>query len=301
MVEIYYIKSYAMSLAISRKIRFTNKMRPEPLFSYFSSTSTLNGVGPKTHNILSRAMGPKLLDLVFTPPSSIINRSYTPKISEITNNAVVTLVVTVGSYSKSINKNQPIKVRVFDETGELTLCFFKAKKEYIDKILPAGSKRIISGKAQFYNSEINIVHPDYVLSLSEKNKLPIIETIYPLTNGLTQKIARKSILNALEKVSALPEWIDKSILDQYGWPKFNEALIKIHSPTHPSDIKLTSPPRLRLAYDELLAKQVAIALVRNNNQKKVGIAHNSVGNYIDELVNVVILCRQVRNIVFLKK
>ena len=276
-----------MSLAISRKIRFTNKMRPEPLFSYFSSTSTLNGVGPKTCDILSRAMGPRLLDLLFTPPSSFIDRSYTPKIFEITDNVVVTLVVTVGSHSINKNKNQPIKVRVFDETGDLTLCFFKAKKEYLDKILPVGSKRIISGKAQFYNSEINIVHPDYVLSISEKNKLPLIETIYPLTDGLTQKVARKSILNALDKITALPEWIEKSILDKYSWPKFNEALIKIHSPIHPSDIKLTSPPRLRLAYDELLAKQVAIALVRNNNQKKVGIAHNSIGNYIDELLNEV--------------
>ena len=94
-------------------------------------------------------------------------------------------------------------------------------------------------------------------------------------------------MNALDKITPLPEWIEKSILDQYSWPKFNEALIKIHSPIHPSDIKLTSPPRLRLAYDELLAKQVAIALVRNNNQKKVGIAHNSRGNYIDELLNEV--------------
>ena len=276
-----------MSLAINRKIRFSNKMRPEQLFSYFAETSTLIGVGPRTAEVLSRAMGPKLLDLLFTPPASFIDRSYNPKISEIIDNSICTLEVTVGSHSIKGNKNQPIRIRVFDKTGDLTLCFFRAKEEYLKKILPVGSKRIISGKAQLYNSEINMIHPDYILPVAEKNRLPIIETLYPLTEGLTQKVARKSILNALEKISTLPEWLDKSIINKYNWPKFNEALIKMHSPVHPSDIKLLAPPRQRLAYDELLAKQIAIALVRNNNQKKIGISHNSAGKFIDEILNVV--------------
>jgi len=259
-------------------------MRPQALFPVFADVTTLKGVGPRVSEALGRAMGTRIKDLLLTPPSGLIDRSYSPKISDAKTDEICTFTVTVGTHIAPSNRNRPYRIRVFDETGDMTLTFFKARGDYLRRTLPEGSERIISGKTEVFNAELQMTHPDYVLAPENADDLPLYETLYPLSAGLSQKVARKAVMGALQKLPTLPEWLDSAMLQQQDWPSFHEAIIRLHAPEHPVDVKVDAPPRLRLAYDELLAKQLAIALVRENTRRAKGRPLIATGQYVDDLL-----------------
>ncbi len=260
-------------------------MRPQSLFPIFADVTTLKGVGPRVSEALGRAMGTRIKDLLLTPPSGLIDRSYRPKISEAKTDEICTFTVTVGKHIVPSNKNRPYRIRVFDETGDMTVTFFKARGDYLRRTLPEGSERIISGKTEVFNAELQMTHPDYILAPENADDLPLYETLYPLSAGLSQKVARKAVMGALQKLPTLPEWLDEAMIKQQDWPSFHEAIIRLHAPEHPVDVKVDAPPRLRLAYDELLAKQLAMALVRENTRRAKGRALDVSGQYVDDLLN----------------
>ena len=259
-------------------------MRPQSLFPVFADVTTLKGVGPRVSEALGRAMGTRIKDLLLTPPSGLIDRSHSPKISDAKTDEICTFTVTVGTHMVPSNRNRPYRIRVFDETGDMTLTFFKARGDYLRRTLPEGSERIISGKTEVFNAELQMTHPDYVLAPENADELPLYETLYPLSAGLSQKVARKAVMGALQKLPTLPEWLDEAMLKQQDWPSFHEAIIRLHAPEHPVDVKVDAPPRLRLAYDELLAKQLAMALVRENTRRAKGRPLVATGQYVDDLL-----------------
>ena len=258
--------------------------RPTDLNPFFSETTSLKGVGPRVAEALGRAMGTRLKDLLLTPPSSLIDRSNRPKISDAKTDEICTFHVTVGQHIVPSNRNRPYRVRVFDETGDMTLTFFKAPADYLNRVLPEGSQRIVSGKTEVFNAQLQMTHPDYILHPDKIDELPLYETLYPLSAGLSQKVAGKAMMGALQRLPTLPEWLDKDMLSKQDWPSFHEAIIRIHQPEHPIDIKIDAPPRLRLAYDELLAKQLAIAIVRENTRRSKGRALQASGQYVDDVL-----------------
>ena len=258
--------------------------RPTELNAFFTETTSLKGVGPRVAEALGRAMGTRLKDLLLTPPSSLIDRSYRPKISEAKADQICTFYVTVGQHIIPSNRNRPYRIRVFDETGDMTLTFFKARSDYLNRVLPEGSQRLVSGKTEVFNTELQMTHPDYILSPENADDLRLYETQYPLSAGLSQKVAGKAVLGALQRLPTLSEWLDKEMLARQDWPSFHEALLRMHTPEHPIDIKIDAPPRLRLAYDELFAKQLAMALVRENTRRAKGRALKSTGQYIDDVL-----------------
>ena len=266
-------------------------MRPTILNPWFTDVRSLNGVGDKVGEGLERAFSvrnpARLRDLLLTPPSSLIDRSNRPGISGARQGDVATFLVTVGRHSPGKTRSQPYRIRVYDETGEMTLVFFKAYGSTLERQFPEGSQKLISGKVEIYNAQAQMSHPDYALNPENADELPSFEPVYPLTAGLSPKIARKSVWAALKTVSlgkALPEWIDPHFLTQNEWPSFNEAVLRLHQPSHIVDASPSAPPLKRLAYDELLAKQVAMALVRERNRSLKGEALTAKGEYVDDVL-----------------
>ncbi len=259
-------------------------MRPDVLFPYFADVVSLKGVGDKVRTALERAMGTRVKDLLFTPPASVIDRSYRPHISGAKKDEICTFTVTVGQHRPPAHKGRPYRIRVFDETGDMTLVFFQARADYLNRILPEGGTRIISGQTDVFNAELQMTHPDYVLAADQAADLPLYETQYPLTAGLSQKIARKAVMQAIDKIEPLPEWLDTHMIAQQDWPDFHEALLRMHRPEHPVDANPGAPARQRLAYDELLAKQLAMALVRETTRREAGRAFDTPGTYVDEVL-----------------
>ena len=233
-------------------------MRPEILFPLFAPTASLKGVGERVAPLLEKVAGAIVRDVAFLPPSGLVRRTPTT-VDQVREGEVQTLIVTVDQHQKPGRRDLPWKIRCFDGTGFLTLIWFKGHGDHLVRNNPAGAKRAVSGKVERYGSEIQMVHPDYVLPAERVAEIPELETVYPATAGLASRTIRKLALEALERTPVLPEWQDPAWLAREKWPSWRDALTLMHHPGSEADTAELSRHRRRLAYDELLAHQLALA------------------------------------------
>jgi len=243
-------------------------MRPAILFPLFAEIRGLPGIGPRLEKLIAQVAGRRLVDLIFDLPVGVIDRSYRPKLIAAEAGRIATVTVNVLDHLPPYDKRQPYRVRCSDDTAAIELVFFHAKADYLNQILPKGSRRIISGRVERFNNRLQMPHPDYVVETDAE--MPLHEPVYALTEGLPGKVVVKAIRGALEKVPAMPEWQDASFLKARSWPPFADAMRKAHAPAHEADLAATTPERLRLAYDELLANQLALILIREHMRAAKG-------------------------------
>ncbi|HSS12863.1 MAG TPA: DEAD/DEAH box helicase, partial [Rhizomicrobium sp.] len=245
-------------------------MRPSILFPLFAEIRTLSGVGPKLEKLIAKVAGPRLADLVFDLPVGVVDRSYRPKLAAAEAGRIATVEVTVLEHKPNRVKAQPYKVLVSDETSLMELVFFRAHADYLSDLLPVGARRVLSGKIERFKDRLQMAHPDYVVAPDEAAHFPLHEPVYGLTEGLTPRPMAKAVRGALDRVPPMPEWQDAAFLKQRGWAGFNAALETAHNPVHDSDLEPTTPARQRLAYDELLANQLALRLIRAHMRETKG-------------------------------
>jgi len=245
-------------------------VRPQVLFPLFAQVTSLPGIGPRFGKLLEGLCGPHVADLLWHRPSALIDRSFHPKLKDAPAGVIATLTVTVDAHVKPYNPRQPYRVRCRDETGFLHLVFFHVKGDYLLRLLPVGAKRVVSGRVEYFNNEIQITHPDHIVDVAEAEKLPAIEPVYPLTAGLPLRTVQKAIAAALSRAPALPEWTEPTLLAQRKWPSWREAVTALHAPASEADMLPEVPARERLAYDELMASQLAVALLREHTKRLPG-------------------------------
>lgn len=245
-------------------------MRPEVLFPLFRPVTSIKGIGPRMGNLIEKLAGPQLVNLLWHLPSGLIDRRYAPKISEARPGVVATITVRVMQHRKPPNKRMPYKVICSDDTGELTLVFFHAHDDYLLKTLPEGELRVVSGQIELFGEQMQMSHPDHIGTVDEIEKLQTVEPVYPLTTGLTLKVLGRAVTGALDVVPELAEWADASFVSRNKWPAWKPALLAAHAPDSELDLDPTTPARARLAYDELLSNQVALALIRRHMRKARG-------------------------------
>jgi ATP-dependent DNA helicase RecG len=257
-------------------------MRPAVLNPLFALVTSLTGVGPKQDGLLRYLLGrsetPRLVDLLLHLPSTVIDRRNRPKVSDAAVGTVATLEVTVDRHRPSRNARAPYLVYASDDTGDVVLTFFRAKPDYIEKLLPVGSKRYVSGTVQMYDGVPQIVHPDRIVDEAAFARLSGIDPVYPLTEGLALGSLRRAIAQALAKLPALPEWISPQIVSRCGFPPLKDALTGVHVPQEITDVLPDGPFWSRLAFDELLAGQLALALVRAQLRRPAGNRHAGDGH-----------------------
>jgi ATP-dependent DNA helicase RecG len=237
-------------------------MRPAILFPLFAEIRTLAGVGPKLEKLIAKVAGPRLTDLVFDLPVGLVDRSYRPKLAAAEPGRIATVEVTVLEHKPARVKSQPYRVMVSDETAVMDLVYFRAQGDYLTGLLPQGSRRVLSGRIERFKDRLQMAHPDYVVAPEDGAHFPLHEPVYGLTEGLTARPMAKAVRGALDRVPAMPEWQDPAFVKQRGWTPFNAALEGAHNPVHDSDLEPVTPARQRLAYDELLANQLALRLIR---------------------------------------
>ncbi|HEX4026617.1 MAG TPA: ATP-dependent DNA helicase RecG [Rhizomicrobium sp.] len=237
-------------------------MRPAILFPLFAEIRTLSGVGPKLEKLIAKVAGPRLVDLAFDLPVGVVDRSYRPRLAEAQAGRIATVEVNVLEHRPNRVKAQPYRVMVSDDTSLMELVFFRAHADYLAGILPVGARRVLSGRIERFKDRLQMAHPDYVVAPEEIASFPLHEPVYGLTDGLTARPMAKAVRGAVEKMPALPEWQDPAFVKQRQWDSFKPALETAHNPVHDSDLEPTTPARQRLAYDELLANQLALLLIR---------------------------------------
>ncbi|CCE06927.1 DNA helicase, ATP-dependent resolution of Holliday junctions, branch migration [Bradyrhizobium sp. STM 3843] len=264
-------------------------MRPALLNPLFAPVTSLTGVGPKQDQLLRYLLSaddtPRLVDLLLHLPSSVIDRRNRPKIRDAEVGTVVTLEVTVERHRPSRNARAPYLVYASDDTGDVVLTFFRAKGDYIEKQLPVGAKRYVSGTMQRYDGMPQIVHPDRILDEAAFAKLSGIDPVYPLTEGLALGSLRRAIGQALTKLPALPEWISPEVMSRCNFPPLKDTLTRVHVPQEMTDILPDGPFWSRLAFDELLAGQLALALVRAQLRRPAGNRHAGDGHLRRKIID----------------
>jgi ATP-dependent DNA helicase RecG len=253
-------------------------MRPAVLDPLFSTVASLPGVGPKLADLIARVTGRddaddcRVVDLLFHAPSSLIDRRNRPGIALAPQGAIVTIEGRVDRHQPPPpgKSNMPYRVLLQDDTGELALTFFRAKGNWLEKALPIDETVMVSGKVDWFNGRPSMVHPDFIVKASEAANLPLVEPVYPMTAGLSPKVLRKAIDGAVARLPVLPEWIDAALTDKQGLASVAESFRQLHDPRDEADLDPQSPARRRLAYDEFLAGQVSLALVRQRLRKVPG-------------------------------
>jgi ATP-dependent DNA helicase RecG len=251
-------------------------MRPSILNPLFVTAASLPGIGPKTAKLLDRLLteggnDARVLDLLFHLPYAAIDRRNRPKIADAPLDTIVTLEVKVVEHlPPGARSKAPYKVLVEDETGDVLLVFFLANHHWIERSLPPGATRWVSGKLELWDGHRQIVHPDHVLDREGFAKMVSVEPVYPSTEGLFQKTLGKAVDAALAKIPTLPEWHDRKPVHIPAFPTFAEALRDVHRPNTPESIAPDAPARTRLAFDELLASQLALALTRAKIRRSAG-------------------------------
>jgi len=245
-------------------------MRPQALFPYFAEVTALSGVGPRLAGLIRRLAGPRIVDLLWVLPREIIDRRYRPAVAAAEPGRVATLRVHVTLHQPPLSARYPYRVACRDTTGALTLIFFKGDRKYLEQALPQDSVRIVSGRVEHYNGAAQMAHPDFILPEDRLAELPDVEAVYPLTAGLTPKVLRKAVQAAVNRVRPLPEWLEPGLKHRMGWPGWAEAVRAAHRPENAAALEPGAPPRARLAYDELLANQLALALIRARARRRAG-------------------------------
>ncbi len=254
------------------------RTRPEILFPLFAPVTALKGIGARIGGHLERLAGPQVVDLLWHLPVGIIDRRYSPNLVDLEPGRVATLVLTVVKHHAPPVRNRRIPYRIDcrDETGEITLVYFHGRADYLKSALPEGEVRLVSGSAELYDGRLQMTHPNIVAKTGDRETVMRVQPVYPLTEGLSQNVLGKAIGAAIERTNELAEWLDPALVGQRKWVPWQQALMAAHAPGDKKDLEPAMPHRMRLAYDELLASQLAIMLVRSHVRRQAG--HPIAGN-----------------------
>lgn len=270
-------------------------MRPQSLNPFFAGVTRLKGIGTKVEKNLAKLVRPgldeanlnvRLIDILLHLPSGIIDRRNRPTIASLPQQGIVTLEVIIGRHQvpPHHNKRVPYRVECFDDTGNLSLVFFHVHGDYLQRMLPVGEKRFVSGAIEWYSGMPQIVHPDHMLTAAEFAKMPLLEPVYPLTAGLSGKVLARAIRQALDETPDLPEWQNRDWLAKNKWGSFKKSLAAIHIPDDASVLDPQNRLRQRLAFDELLANQLALGLVRRHMKSANGRAIKGTGELRQKVI-----------------
>ena len=184
-------------------------MRPPALNPLFAPAQSLGGIGPRLSLLLKKCLNlppqtgePRVIDLLWHLPTGVIDRRAQPTVAEAVPGTIVTLAVRVLKHKGPPrgNTKAPYKVTCEDDTGRLDLVFFHAERKFIEKQLPAGETRFVSGRIERYGETLQMSHPDYIVAPEAREDMPLLEPVYPLTAGLSGKVLQKASRQAIERV-----------------------------------------------------------------------------------------------------
>ena len=244
--------------------------RPEALWPLFAAIDALPGIGPQVARRFASLDAATPRDLILTLPQGGVDRRPVRSIRGVALPAVATVEVGVLRHQPVARKGGPARVFVEDAGASFTLVFFHARADWLERTLPVGSRRLVSGRVELFDGMAQMVHPDHILPTGEAGRLPEFEPVYPLAAGLTQRAVARAVAASIERAPDLPEWIDPGLMAREGWPAWRAALAAVHAPQGAEDLSPEAPARRRLAYDELLAHQLTLALVRRTARRRKG-------------------------------
>lgn len=248
-------------------------MRPERLNPLFADAASLPGVGPAAVRALERLEITRVKDILLHFPVGWRHTIRLESLSDAREGDRIAIPVQIISHESSRGRG-PFRCVADDASGiGLLLAFFGPKGHALAARFPIGAQITVAGRLELWNGRFQIIHPELV-----KGEAAESEPVYALTEGMTSRRLATLAQEALTRVPDLGEWIEPSLLDQRQWPAFRQSLTTIHTQTE------SDHPRDRLAYDELLAAQLAWALVRARRRRARGQPLAGTGRLTDALI-----------------
>ena len=250
-------------------------MSTQDLDPLYESVSSLYGVGPAAAKALERLAGARLIDLLFHLPVGVSYRREIKSLKEAVAGDTVTFRARVLKHQPAGGTQnggrQPYRVYCRLDENMIALIFFHGRSTYLKQQLPENEMGIISGKLEMYKGQWQMTHPDHVGPLETLREWVGYSPSYPLTQSVTQKALKRVLYGILRKVPELPEWLSAQTLKWHpDWKNWKDSLLLSHGPRTEPDLLPNHPARERLAYDELLANQIALHLVRQYNRRQGG-------------------------------
>ena len=257
--------------------------RPEDIFELFSSLLNINGIGEKKIQFLEKKIGPYIINLLFYLPIKYVNRFENTSLKNINHGEILTCEVEIieiniqpYNFRKKNNISKIITFGINEEKNiRLDIIYFGQNTQYLKNIYKLGNRILISGKFESFNGLGQVVHPDYVVSSNTKNQIPRIEPVYPLFFGVNQKFIFKIIKQSIKKIPYVTEWLSDEVIKKYNFANWQTSIIKIHNPETIQDAEINSIYRRRLAFDELVANQISMLLIKMMHHVQTALAQVS--------------------------
>ena len=230
-------------------------------------------INRKYAKILKDLIGDQIIDIVFYMPINFIFSSHCIKWEELSDKMNAILKVKIKSHFKNYRvKNSPYIITAIFDYKTINLIFFSKYTGYLKKVFPINSEILINGKVDIFNKKYQISHPE-IISYETSNNTIFRKVIYRQKGGVKSNSIERIILNTLKIVPNLEEWNEdlKNYLEFL--PSWRESINSIHRPDSLEMFKKDSVYFNRLAYDEMLANQISLEIIRNNFFKKSGNAY----------------------------
>ena len=158
-------------------------MRPPSLFPIFGDINALPGIGRRLQELVERVAGPRIVDLLWTLPTGLVDRRHAPKIAEAVFGEIATIAVRIDAHEAPGTPKRPYRVICSDETGFMTLVFFHAKPDWLEKTYPVGEIRVVSGRVDEFGGGRQMTHPDFVATLEDADSIRTVQPVLSLDPG----------------------------------------------------------------------------------------------------------------------
>lgn len=244
--------------------------------------TTLDGIGPATAKLITKVTGgSRIIDLLFHLPEQFIDRTYRPAITALEEGRVATLEGTITHITPPRTPRQPLRAVLTNATGHLDIVCFSP---YQARKLKLHQNVAVSGMVERQGLQLSMVNPDHIVPGQQLHTIPLRDVIWPLTAGLFSSHMVKALRQAVNRLGEMPEWLPPALLGDMQWPPFTQALKLLHFPGDFPDLLQTNTydeqaerARNRLAFDELLASQLAMGQARKQARKVTGLVMNAEG------------------------
>lgn len=263
----------------------------------------VKGVGPKLSELLAKRGVVRVEDALYFLPHRYEDRrelrcigQLRPGYSEVFSGRVQSaeMVSTKGG-------RRFFEAVVADDSGSVVLKWFNCNPTFMKRVWKAGKNALLTGEVSQFGAQREVHHPDVEwldqgqdvrdLLAADPVNFGRIVPVYPLTEGLGQKVMRKVMREVVERfVPCIRELIPAALLDRLQMPALRQSLKDIHLPPVTEKLADLNEGRTAahrsIAFDEFFFWELGLALKKRGVALEEGIAFQVKHRYTKPLAKL---------------
>jgi ATP-dependent DNA helicase RecG len=235
----------------------------------------VKGIGPARARLLAKLGISTVRDALWHCPRAYNDRRTITPIAECADGQLATVIGAITSVrrKRAYWRKSLVTVKLDDGTGALSLVWFN--QPYLRDQFKRGERLVAAGTVKAgSNDELQIVQPEWE-QLGDEADAPAdgpadgpdddaihlrrIVPVYPLTEGLPQKVLRRIMFGLVQNATALPDPLPPELLEAHRLPAFQDAVREVH---FPGNFEAVDAARRRLIFEEFFVLQLGVALRR---------------------------------------